>query len=323
MSTLTVALLQMTAAADLDEAITKGAAFCREAKALGADIALFPEMWSTGYRFHISWEEDALRGDVWRAPDLWTEGVAERRDDAEALARWGAQAIGPDDAYLVFFRDLAHELDMAIAVTYLEKWPGRPRNTVSLIDRHGAAVLTYAKVHTCAFGLECACTPGDAFYTATLRTAHGPVEVGAMICYDREFPESARILMLQGAEVVLVPNACEMEENRRGQLRARAYENMVGAALTNYAGADGGRSVAFDPIAFTSDGRSRDTTLVQAGADEGVYLASFDLDALRDYRRRETWGAAFRRPSSYGILTSRDGPETFVRVNAEGKRFPG
>ena len=42
----------------------------------------------------------------------------------------------------------------------------------------------------------------------------GEVKVGAMICYDREFPESARIMMLKGAELILVPNACPMEINR-------------------------------------------------------------------------------------------------------------
>ena len=48
-----------------------------------------------------------------------------------------------------------------------------------------------------------------------------------LTAYDREFPESARILMLKGAEIILVPNACPMEINRLSQLRARAYENMV------------------------------------------------------------------------------------------------
>ena len=50
------------------------------------------------------------------------------------------------------------------------------------------------------FDVERHLTPGDGFHVAELDTAEGPVKVGAMICYDREFPESARILMLQGAE---------------------------------------------------------------------------------------------------------------------------
>ena len=62
----------------------------------------------------------------------------------------------------------------------------------------------YAKVHTCDFGAERALTPGDGFYVTELDTACGLVRVGAMICYDREFPESARILMLKGAELIPV-----------------------------------------------------------------------------------------------------------------------
>jgi predicted amidohydrolase len=96
-------------------------------------------------------------------------------------------------------------------------------------------VLTYAKVHTCVFSLEAACSPGDDFHVAPLDTAGGTVDVGATICFDREFSESARILMLKGAELILIPNACEMEANRLSQLRGQAFENMVGIALTNYA----------------------------------------------------------------------------------------
>src|SRR4051794_38026705 len=59
-----------------------------------------------------------------------------------------------------------------------------------------------------------------------------------MICYDREFPESARVLMLGGAELILTPNACGLDADRLGQFRARAYENMVGVAMANYATPD-------------------------------------------------------------------------------------
>ncbi len=69
---------------------------------------------------------------------------------------------------------------MAIAVTYLERWPDAPRNTLSLIDRHGEVALTYAKVHTCDFSLEAALTPGDGFRVCQLDTRAGPVQVGAI-----------------------------------------------------------------------------------------------------------------------------------------------
>jgi len=367
---VTVALLQMTSNGNDQEANrVKGDVFCRRAHAIGADIALFPEMWNIGYTPYAPWDE---LPEVWKAPELWTPEAAAIHVSEEVIARWQMQAIGRDDPFIVHFRGLAKELavcrreagrphlsccgraksrlaavlrpkqgrqahypsgkhvlsdrllGMAIAITYLEKWDGGPRNTVSLIDRHGEIVMTYAKVHTCIFSMECACTPGDDFYVCTLDTAHGPIKVGAMICYDREFPESARILMLKGAEIILTPNACELEVNRLGQFRARAYENMVGVAMSNYSGpGGGGHSVAYDPIGFDADGNSRDTLIVEAGGSEGVYLASFDLDALRAHRARDTWGNAFRRPSRYSILTSPHVQDPFIRVTATGERYDG
>ncbi|MHB8758339.1 MAG: carbon-nitrogen hydrolase family protein [Bacillota bacterium] len=293
MKTFKVALLQMAAAGpDQSANQAKADAFCRRAHAMGADLALFPEMWNNGY-------------------DL---PAPEQHDDPEVMARWTAGAVTADGPFVGHFAALARELGMAIAVTYLEKWPGLPRNTVTVLGRHGRPVLTYAKSHTCEFDAEAALTQGDGFRVADLEIEAGTVKVGAMICYDREFPESARILMLQGAEVILVPNACGMEINRLTQLRSRAYENMVGVALANYAAPqENGHSVAYDGIAFSADERSLDMTLVEAGRGEGVYLATFDLDALRAYRVRETWGNAFRRPELYGPLTSTAVDPPFVR----------
>jgi predicted amidohydrolase len=293
MSQLRIALLQMTACGDDQDANqAKGETFCRRAKEMRADIALFPEMWNIGYTPCPS--------------------------DDEGRNRWQAQAIGADDAFVTRFKELAKELDMAIALTYLERWAGTPRNSMSLIDRHGKVIMTYAKVHTCDFSMEAACTPGDEFYVCTLDTGQGKVEIGAMICFDREFPESARILMLKGAEVILTPHACNLDDGRIGQFRARAFENMIGMAMANYAAPPhNGRSVAFDAVSFDEvDGDARDTLITEAGESEGVYLAAFDLDKLRAYRERESWGNAFRKPRSYGLLTSLEVQAPFTRKSA-------
>jgi N-carbamoylputrescine amidase len=294
MGTVRVALLQMTGCGrDLEANRAKGESFCRRARAMGADIALFPEMWSTGMTFF-----DAKR-----------EGERER---------WQRQAIGRDDPFVTHFRDLARELNMAIALTYLEKWPTAPRNSVSLIDRRGRILLTYAKVHTCEFDVECALTPGDGFPVCELDTEQGAVRVGFMICYDREFPESARLLMLEGAELILTSNACTLDAHRLGQFKARAFENMTGVAMTNYASPqNNGHSVAFDAVAYpVPDGEARDTLIVEAGEAEDVYVASFDLESLRSYRDRETWGNAYRRPRLYKALASEEVRPPFVRRDA-------
>jgi len=293
-SLIKVALLQMIGCgADRNASLSKGEAFCRRARAMGADIALFPEMWSVGMAFFDPNQE----GD---------------------RARWEAQAISPDDPFITHFRKLARELQMAIAVTYLERWDGAPRNSVSLIDRHGEIILTYAKIHTCEFDIESALTPGADFSVCTLATEQGDVKIGFMICFDREFPESARILMLKGAELILTPNACTLDHHRLIQFKTRAFENMVGVAMTNYAAPqNNGHSVAFDAVTYpVPDGEPRDTLIIEAGENEDVYLASFDLDSIRAYRQREAWGNAFRRPRLYGTLTIDEVLPPFVRSDA-------
>jgi predicted amidohydrolase len=319
MTHFNVALLQLIACGH-DQAANqaKGEDFCRRARLMGADIVLFPEMWNVGYTPTGAWDE---KFELWRTPELWTEQVADGKTQHQLHEMWTGQAIGRDDPFITHFRALARELEMAIALTYLERWAGPPRNTVSIIDRCGEILMTFAKVHTCDWSMdEMTLTPGQEFPVCTLDTGHGTVRIGTMICYDREFPESARILMLNGAEIILTPNACDLESHRLAQFRTRAYENMVGVAMANYAGPRMGHSVAYDPMAFDEKG-SRDTLVIEAGESEGIYLAQFDMDQIRSYRQREAWGNSYRRPHRYGPLTSTAVNGPFVRVNAAGERY--
>ena len=287
MKSLKVALLQLLPENTLEGNMKKGMDSCRKAKAIGADIALFPEMWSSGY--HIPEDTEELR----------------------------AAAVSSDSEFVRAFGGLANELHMAVGITFLETFEPLPRNTICLFDRFGSCVLKYAKVHTCDFGDECRLTAGDDFYTADLDTEQGRVKVGAMICYDREFPESARILLLKGAEIILVPNACPMEINRISQLRARAYENMTGIATVNYPYGKpdcNGHSTAFDGIAYREEQPgSRDTLILEAGEREGIYLADFPVEEIRAYRKHEVHGNAFRHPRKYGLLISELIEEPFIR----------
>ena len=290
MSYLKIALLQIAPGDTLDENLLKGMEACRKAAGMRAASALCPERWSNGYRIYDRPSEE-----------------------------WMAEAIPADGSFAEAFERLAGELGMAIGVTLLETCPGGPKNTMVLFDRHGKRVLTYSKVHTCDFDVERNLTPGEDFYVIPLDTACGTVQVGAMICFDREFPESARILMLKGAELILVPNACPMEINRLSQLRARAYENMLAVATCNYPEAvpdcNGGSSV-FDGVAYLPDvPGSRDTCILQAGGEEGIYMAELDLTRLRAYREHEVHGNAFRHPGKYGLLTEKKIEAPFIREN--------
>ena len=114
---LKIAFLQPLPGAAIEDNIEKGIKACREAREKGADIALFPEMWSSGYVFP---------------------------HDEEWLKK---NSVSLDSAYVKRFSGLARELQMAIAITLLEKHEANPRNTVCLFDRHGKLVYRYSKVH--------------------------------------------------------------------------------------------------------------------------------------------------------------------------------
>ena len=276
MKSLKIALLQLMPSTSQDENLKRGLGSVKRAKAMGADIALFPEMWNCGYRIP---------------------------EDPEALS---ALSITEDSDFIEAFQNLSRFLGIAVGITFLEKTEGKPKNSMILFDREGKKVYKYAKVHTCDFDAEARLQAGEEFVTAELVTASGPVKVGSMICFDREFPESARVLMKMGAEVILMPNACPMEQNRIAALRADAYRNMIGIACCNYPYGQpdcNGHSIAFDGIAWR-DGEpgSRDMKVLEAGEADEIYLATFPIDEMRAYREQEVMGDKYRKPAAYGAL---------------------
>ena len=280
--TINIALLQIMPVGSMAQNLEKGVRCCKEAKAQGADIALFPEMWSSGYT------------------------IPHNPEKLEALA------VAADGEFVTRFAALSAELEMAIGITFLEKGSAGQKNSICLFDRYGRPVYKYSKVHICDFGEpddESVLCAGDEFPVAALNTAKGDINVGSMICYDREFPESARILMLKGAELLLVPNACPMEINRLSLLRGRAYENMLAIATCNYPAPHpdcNGHSTLFDGVAFLPGrGGVRDTCVLEADDAEGIFLARLDISLLREYRRREAQNLRNRRPELYGILAER------------------
>lgn len=281
MASLTVALMQIPAVPeDPSLHLQNGLTACHEAREQGADLALFPELWQTGYP---------------------PAGYDSPTNDLLSHS-----AVTQSSPFFQAFQQRAHETGMGIGLTYLESAPTGLRNTISLLGPDGRVLLNYSKVHTCAFDWEGKLQSGDGFPVVDFPLPGGSVRLGCMICMDREFPEAARMLMLNDAEILLVPNACELEQHRLHQVEARAFENMVGIAVANYpAPQQNGHSVAYSPIAFNNDEGSANMLLFEAGAEAGIHLVRFDLDAIRAYRAAEPWGAAFRHPETYGRLVSR------------------
>ena len=274
--TLKIAFVQLHSGKSLEENLEIGLNACREAKLKGADIALFPEMWSDGYSLPQNEEE---------------------------LAKL---SIHTESSFITAFQLLSKELEMAIGITFLEKGTAKPLNSVIYFNRRGENILHYSKVHPCAFSDERVLSGGEDFYVADLDFGRGSVKIGSMICFDREFPESTRILMLKGAELILAPNACPMEINRLAALRTRAYENMVAIATCNYPAGHpdcNGHSTLFDGVPWLpEEPGTRDMCVFEANEEPGIYIAELDLDRLRRHRENDIMGDKYRRPEKYGML---------------------
>ncbi len=246
----------------------------KEAASNQADLLLLPECFITGYDLTID------------------QASAVTQEDLRPICR------------------KAEELGIGVVATAIAKGRRKPQNAAFVIDRKGDILMKYAKVHTCDFADEKALEPGNEFRVCDF----GGVKLGVMICYDREYPESARILMLKGAEIILVPNDCESMKPRVQALSTRAYENMCGVAMANPNGRNAGHSCAFSPICWDENGECTDNTLLLADEEtESLFYAEFDMDRLRSYREREMLGNTFRKVLAYAPLLDEKVEYPFVR----------
>lgn len=285
-----IALLQISAGKTVSENLEIAKVNIEKSVQNGADIILFPELWNVGYT----------------SPAEYSLGKDE----------WEKAAFFLGDSEFSKYQEIAKHFEVAILFPFLEKDnEDNFYNSAALIDYTGKIILHYQKVHTVDKAWEILFKPGSSFPVANLDTKKGVIKVGCMICYDREFPEAARILMLNGAEIILVPNACTLENNRIAQFQSRGFENMLGVAMANYPKPKlNGKSCAFDGM--RTKGEDYDPLLVMADNEEGIWYANFDIDKLREYREKEIWGDAYRKPKLYGKLTEDNILPPFIRKDA-------
>ena len=232
-------------------------------------------------------------------PELHLTGFVEREALPAVAEPWPGQTLGR-------LIELAASRRMALCTSFVEAdGAGLFFNTAVLAGPDGRILASYRKTHL--FGPErCVFAAGEEL--AAPVELHG-LPTGLLVCYDVEFPETARALGLAGAACLLVPSA-NMEPwgpRHRVFITARALENHLFVAYCNRCGQSAtvtypGESAIVDPMG---------EVLCEAGADETVVSADLDLSALArsaevfDYRKE-------RRPQLYGEL----------RPEPQGERRP-
>ena len=287
MRKLTVAATQFACGPDIKTNVDKAEALVRQAAAKGAQVVLLQELFETPYFCKDQLQKHfALAGPAKGHP---------------TLARMAS---------------LARELGVVLPVSFFERANNAYYNTVAVIDADGKELGLYRKSHIpdgVGYQEKFYFNPGDTGFKAW-STAHGRIGVG--ICWDQWFPECARSMALQGAEVLLYPTAIGSEphdptldsrDHWRRVMQGHAGANLMPLLASNRIGKEQGEAfvMTFYGYSFIAGAMGE---LIEAADDrsESVLVASFDLDELQ--ARRAAWGLfRDRRPELYGTLLTSDG----------------
>jgi N-carbamoylputrescine amidase len=278
MSQIKVAALQLAFSDDVQENIAAVSELVREAAGKGAKLILPPELFE-GHYFC-------------------------RTQDEAHFGR--ALPVGEHPA-VTAMQALARELEVYIPTSFFEADGHHHYNSLAMIDDRGAVMGVYRKSHIPdgpGYSEKFYFRPGNTGFK-TFRTGIGTV--GPAVCWDQWYPETARALMLDGAEILLFPTAIGTEPHdpdldtsrlwRRAMI-GHAVSNVVPVVAANRIGTEHGQR--FYGHSFICD--ERGDILAEFGASEtGVITATVDLEQARRHR------AAFgffrdRRPDLYGRL---------------------
>jgi len=278
-SSLSIGIVQCALDGAREENVARVEALVREAAKQGAQVVLTPELFEGPY-FPQTEDERAF-------------GLAAPLDGHPTVVRMQA---------------LAAELEVVLPVSFFERSGQNYYNSLVAIDADGTALGIYRKSHIPdgpGYEEKFYFRPGDTGFQVW-NTRHGRIGVG--ICWDQWFPEAARSMALQGAEVLLYPTAIGSEPGEpdadtkapwQRAMVGHAVVNAMPVAAANRIGTEGG--LTFYGSSFVCDQRG-DVPVELGREDAGVAVASFDREALRRYRAN--WGFfRDRRPDLYGRLT--------------------
>jgi N-carbamoylputrescine amidase len=275
-----VALVQQFAAADLAGNRARGLAAVRAAAAGGARLVVFPELAFTPF-----YPRQAVCG----PPPL---------DLAETIPGPTTEA----------FAALARELGVVVVLNLYERDGAHAFDSSPVIDADGRLAGVTRMLHIAemdGFHEQGYYSPGDR-RMPVYATAAG--RVGVAICYDRHYPEVMRSLGLQGAEVVVIPQAGVTGEWPDGlyeaELRVAAFQNGYFTALANRVGREGELEFAGESFVCDPSGRVIARAPV---AEEHILLADLDLAAVRTSHARRLF-LRDRRPELLSVLLGPDLP---------------
>ncbi|MEE8475046.1 MAG: N-carbamoylputrescine amidase [Myxococcota bacterium] len=286
MREVTVAATQMACSWDLDENVARAMELVREAASRGANIILIQELFETPY-FPVEQREEHF-------------ALAKPLEGHPTIAKMSA---------------LARELEVVLPISFFERAGNAHFNSLAIVDADGSVMGVYRKSHIPdgpGYQEKYYFNPGNTGFRVW-KTRYGTL--GAAICWDQWFPECARAMALQDAELLFYPTAIgdeplpESIDSRapwQRVMQGHAAANAIPVVASNRIGTEESASkLTFYGSSFITDASGE--KVAEAPRDEQAILtATFDLDALR--ASRAAWGLfRDRRTDLYRRLVTLDG----------------
>jgi N-carbamoylputrescine amidase len=282
MTELTVAAIQLAFGEDIDANIAKVSERVREAAARGAQVILPPELFEGPYFCRV--EDEGL--------------FANAKPTAEHKA-------------VLAMQRLAAELKVSIPTSFFEADGPHHYNSLAMIGPDGQVQGVYRKSHIPdgpGYEEKFYFRPGNTGFKVWNGPPSAPAaKLGVGICWDQWYPETARAMMLMGAQILFYPTAIGSEPHDQSLDTARLWRRaMVGHAVSNVVPVVAANRIGtehdqtFYGTSFITD--ERGDIMAELGRDEeGVIVATLDIDRVKRHR------AAFgffrdRRPELYGRL---------------------
>lgn len=276
---LTVSAVQFAPTTDKKASLEAAADFTREAASAGANVILLPELFDGPYFCKTQEEEHFADAAPWQTHPT-----------------------------VAVMAPLAKEYNVVLPVSIFEKDGPHYYNSIVMIDAGGELLGRYQKSHIPdgpGYQEKYYFRPGTTGFR-TWPTKLGRIGVG--ICWDQWFPEAARAMVLQGAELLLYPTAIgaepqdpNLDTSKRWQraMVGHAVSNSVPVVAANRIGTEAGQT--FYGSSFIANPAGN--IVAELGRTQrGIISATFDLDEIA--RERAAWGFfRDRRPDLYGPLT--------------------
>ena len=284
---VTIATTQMACGPNRAENVDRAEALVRRAARSEAQIVLLQELFSTPYF------------------------CKDQKQEHFALA-----TSADNNPLIEMMRGLAAELQVVLPVSFFERANAAYYNSLAMIDADGSLLGVYRKAHIPdgpGYQEKYYFNPGDTGFQV-FHTRYAAL--GCAICWDQWFPEAARIMALQGAEILLYPTAIgsepqdsslESREHWTRVMQGHAGANLMPLAAANRIGEEKGESCTLTFYGSSFIAGPTGEIVACAGQDEETVLtATFDLDAIA--ATRASWGVfRDRRPDLYDPLRTLDG----------------